>query len=532
MNTGQFIRRLERLAQLAGASLLSQGLIGLEKESLRITSDGHIAQTPHPLALGSTLTHPYITTDYSEALLEFITPPYSDGRLTLAFLGEIHRFVYPHLDPHEILLVTSMPCGFKRDDDIPIARYGESNIGYMKYIYRVGLGYRYGRAMQAIAGIHFNYSVAERLWPILQEVLEDDRPQREFQSAAYFSLIRNLQRYGWLLLYLFGASPAVCKAFLECQGGIPPGFIQLTPNTYILPYATSLRMSDIGYKNRTQASLHISCNSLEEYVTSLCHAIETPYSPYQAIGVKVDGEYRQLNANILQIENEYYSPVRPKQIAERGERPTLALQRRGVRYIEVRAMDLNPYEPLGIDSHQIAFLEAFLLYCLLQDSPFQNQIESQTFQANLLATAKRGRDPQLTLVRDGKTVLLRQWAEEICLALRPLCQLLDESLPAKPYQTSLELYRARVMNSDLTPSARILAELCANEESFAAFALRKSMQHADYFRKQPLQDDRLAWFGQISRQSIQEQQRIEAEDQISFDEFLQHYFSQTCQIKR
>lgn len=528
MNTGQFIRRLERLARLADTSLLLQGLIGLEKESLRITSDGRIAKTSHPAALGSALTHPYITTDYSEALLEFITPPYSDEQLTLAFLSEIHRFVYSHLDPHEILLATSMPCGFARDDDIPIARYGRSNIGYMKYIYRVGLSFRYGRAMQAIAGIHFNYSVAEKLWPILQEVLEDRRPQQVFQSAAYFSLIRNLQRYGWLLIYLFGASPAVCKAFLECRGGIPPGFIQLTPDTYALPYATSLRMSDIGYKNRTQASLYISCNSLEEYVADLCRAIETPYPPYQAIGVKVDGEYRQLNPNILQIENEYYSIVRPKQIVERGERPTLALRRRGVQYVEVRALDLNPYEPLGVDIYQLAFLKAFLLYCLLEDSSFQNQTESQVVQANLLATAKRGRDPQLTLIREGQAIPLRQWAEEICLTLRPLCQLLDEPLSTRLHQTSLERYQAWIINAGLTPSARILAELRANRESFAAFALRQSIQHAEYFRKQPLPEDRLLWFDQISQQSVQEQLRIEAEDQLSFDEFLQNYFSQTC----
>lgn len=530
MNTGLFLSRLERLAKLPGASL--KGLIGLEKESLRITTAGWIAKTPHPQALGSTLTHPNITTDYSEALLEFITPPYADGLATLAFLDEIHRFVYLHLDPQEVLLATSMPIGFAHDEDIPIACYGESNIGRMKHVYRVGLSYRYGRAMQAIAGIHYNYSVAEGLWPILREILKDDRPQQEFKSAVYFDLIRNLKRYGWLLLYLFGASPVVSRVFLECRGGIPTGFIQLAPDTYGLPYATSLRMSDIGYKNPTQAKLHISCNTLEEYAAGLCHAIETPYPPYQAIGVKVNGDYRQLNANLLQIENEYYSIVRPKQPAEYGERPTLALRRRGVRYIEVRALDLNPYEPLGIDHHEVYFLEAFLLHCLLQDSPPQTLAEIQAIQANLLATAQRGRDPRLTLVRDGCAVPLRQWAEEIFTVLLPLCQLLDDSLPSRPYQTSLEFHQERVLNPDSTPSARILAQLRATGESFASFALKKSLEHADYFRQRPLLGDRLAWFDRISRQSIQEQQRIEAEDKLGFDEFLKNYFSQTCQSEK
>ncbi|MCX8049961.1 MAG: glutamate--cysteine ligase [Methylohalobius sp.] len=530
MNTGRFLHRLEQLARKPCS--LYGGLIGLEKESLRLTTAGRIAQTPHPKALGSPLTHPYITTDYSEALLEFITPPCADGLATLAFLDEIHRFVCSHLQSQEALLATSMPIGFKGDEDIPIACYGLSNIGRMKYVYRVGLSYRYGRAMQAIAGIHYNYSVAESLWPILQEALEDDRPLQEFKSAAYFGLIRNLKRYGWLLLYLFGASPVVSRPFLECRGEIPAGFVQPAPDTYGLPYATSLRMSDIGYKNPAQADLHISCNTLEEYTSDLCRAIETPFPPYQAIGVKVDGDYRQLNANVLQIENEYYSIVRPKQVAERDERPTVALRRRGVRYIEVRALDLNPYEPLGIDRHEIHFLEAFLLYCLLQDSPPHTLAETQTMAANLLATAQRGRDPKLTLIRAGQAVSLREWAEEFCTALSPLCQLLDAACPGKPYQTSLELCRERILNPNLTPSAKIWAQLSARKISFADFALEKSLEHTRYFRQRPLPEERLAWFTKLSVQSIREQERIEAEDVLSFDEFLKRYFKQTCQIEK
>jgi glutamate--cysteine ligase len=525
LNPGLLFQRLEQLARRVGAGAFSR--IGLEKESLRITKEGQIAKTAHPKGLGSALTHPHVTTDYSEALLEFVTPAYADGLSTLEFLDEIHRFVHLQIAP-ELLLATSMPIGFSREEDIPIAWYGTSNLGQMKYIYRVGLGYRYGRAMQAIAGIHFNYSVAEELWPALEEILKDRYPQQGFKSAVYLGLIRNLKRYGWLLLYLFGASPVVGQAFLECRGGIPAGFLELAPQTYGLPYATSLRMSDIGYKNPTQAKLYISCNTLEEYAAGLCQAIETPYPPYQAIGVKVDGVYRQLNANLLQIENEYYSIVRPKQPVEPGERPTIALRRRGVRYVEVRALDLNPYEPLGINAHEVYFLEAFLWYCLLEDSPPQTWAETQAMQANLLATALRGRDPELTLLRDGQPVPLRKWAAEICSALFPVCQLLDATALGKPYQASLALYLEQVRHPELTPSARMLAELRAKGESFARFAWRKSLEHAEYFRQRPLTSERLAWFNSLALNSVQEQERIEAEDRLSFEEFLQNYFSQTC----
>ncbi|HEB78435.1 MAG TPA: glutamate--cysteine ligase, partial [Methylothermaceae bacterium] len=437
MKPALFHQRLAKLSDLSSPGLLTKGLKGLEKESLRITRQARIAQTPHPGCLGSALAHPHITTDYSEALLEFITPPRADPDAVVAFLDDIHRFVYHCLNDDELLLATSMPIGFDRDEDIPIARYGSSNIGRMKYIYRLGLAHRYGRAMQAIAGIHFNFSVALELWPRLIQILDLDEPMPAARDSAYFALIRNVQRHGWLLLYLFGASPVVDRSFLQCRGGVPAEFKELAPESYGLPYATSLRMSDIGYRNPTQAGLFISTNSLDEYVTSLCRAIETPYPRYQAIGVKVNGQYRQLNANLLQIENEYYSPVRPKQITERGEKPTLALRRRGVRYVEIRSIDLNPYLPIGIDTDQIRFLELFLWHCLLYPSPPLPRHLSRISQTNLLAVAQQGRDPKLTLRRDGETIGLRDWAESLFEEMTPLCRLLDIPLAGTPYQDAL-----------------------------------------------------------------------------------------------
>lgn len=528
MNSSSFIQRLEFLAKRGQSSNLSLGLKGLEKESLRITDDGRIAQTPHFSSLGSALTHPYITTDYSEALLEFITPPYPQGLATLAFLDDIHRFVFHHLPPQEQLLATSMPCEFDQDQDIPIARYGDSNIGQMKYVYRLGLSYRYGRTMQAIAGIHFNYSIHEGLWPVLQALFSSDRETEAFKSEAYFALIRNFQRCGWLLLYLFGASPAVCKNFLECRKEIPSNFSKFNHNTYYAPFATSLRMSDIGYKNQTQSKLYINLNSLDDYVASLCHAIETPHPPYEAIGIKVEGQYRQLNANILQIENEFYSPVRPKQITRSGEKPTLALKRRGVRYIEVRSLDLNPFEPLGIHHSQMLFLEALLLYCLIKPSPPLSHPENQAIQANLLATAYRGRDPALTLNQNGRPILLRKWAQSLCFELQSLCEMLDQQHSGTPYQDSLADQMEKVQYPEKTPSAQMLSEMQKHNESFAGFALRRSQIHADYFRGRPLSSDKLAQLNQVARESLAEQKRIEATDQMDFDEFLRRYFAQTC----
>jgi len=518
--------RLQQLLDNGHQPLLLQGLKGIEKESLRITPKGIISQTPHPEALGSALTHPYITTDYSEALLEFITPPFVDIKETLSFLQNIHQFVYQHLDD-EILLASSMPCGIDGDKSIPIAEYGSSNIGQMKHVYRRGLAYRYGRTMQAIAGIHFNYSVSEKLWPALLEIERRPIALYDFISESYFGAIRNFFRQGWLILYLFGASPAICKAFFKSRPHLMDPFEEFDPCTLYHPYATTLRMSDIGYKSKSQASLAIDYNSLEGYVESLSEAIATPYPDYQKIGVVVDGEYRQLNSNILQIENEFYSLIRPKQIAKSCEKPTHALNERGVRYLEVRSLDLNLFEPLGIDENCANFLEAFLLTCLFQDSPPNTVADYSENNLNQLAVANEGRKPGLMLQKQGKKVNLQDWANEILECMEPVCAALDHNNSLKPYSKSLAKQKQKIENPDLTPSARILAGMKKEHLPFAPFALKISEQHKQFFKNLPFDPQLIEEFNKHTDESFTTQKNIEAFDYNSFADFLKCYFSQS-----
>jgi glutamate--cysteine ligase len=518
------VNRLASLEQEGLSGLLRESLVGLEKESLRVNPQGGIAQTDHPYALGSPLTHPYITTDYSEALTEFITPPFADRVSPLRFLQESQTFVYNHLDG-ETLWATSMPCVVEGGKNIPIARYGDSNAGQMKTVYRRGLGHRYGRVMQVIAGVHFNYSLAEGFWPVYQALEGDDRPLQTFIADAYFAMLRNLQRFGWLIPYLFGASPAVCKSFL---GGRPTNLQSFDENTYYSPFATSLRMGDIGYQNSKEQGTGVKAcyDCLDAYVETLSRAIETPCPIYQAIGVKVDGRYEQLNANILQIENEYYSTVRPKQIPDGMEKPILALQRRGVRYLELRSLDVNAFHPLGIDEQQIYFLETIMLFSLLHESPAINVFEQREIDRNEGAAAHRGRDPELYLQRSGKEVRLREWAREICEAMRPVAELLDRGLEQPHYSDSLTRQVELVEDPNLTPSARMLAEMRERGESFFRFAQRKSLEHFEFFSRQNLSAERGDFFQQEAERSWLKQREIEASDKLSFDEFLTEYFAQ------
>ena len=523
-NPSSMERRLRHLAS-AGADgmLLRGGHKGLEKESLRVDHDGKLAQTPHPRALGSALTHPWITTDYSEALLEFVTPPFADVRETLRFLKDIHAFVYKHL-AGEILWATSMPCALEGEENIPIARYGKSNVGMMKHVYRRGLGWRYGRTMQTISGVHFNYSFPKGLWPALQAAERDPRPLREFRDDWYFRALRNFQRLGWLVPYLFGASPAVCKSFLQ---GRDLKFAEFDAHTFYEPYGTSLRLSDIGYKNTNQARIGVTYNSLEDYVATLSHAITTPEPDYERIGVKVDGEWRQLNANILQIENEFYGSIRPKQPIQPGERATLALRRRGVMYLEVRALDVNAYDPVGADAPALRFIEALLLLCLLTESPPTDAAEQAAIGRNQLAVARRGRDPGLMLERDGGSIPLKDWAHATLRQLAPVCMLLDGAGAAKPYSASLAAQLAKVDDPSLTPSARILAEMRARGESFFRFARRLSAGHRSDYLERPFPPATLLRFQAEARGSLQEQAAIEAADTLSFDDYLHRYFAQS-----
>ena len=517
-------QRLSRLIDNGLGALLAIGKIGLEKESLRVTPEGNLTQTSHPKALGSPLTHPYITTDYSEALAELITPPCDSIPSALAFLRDIQRFVYESLE-NELLWATSMPCVVAGETSIPIARYGSSNPGMMKTVYRRGLGHRYGRVMQVIAGVHFNYSFAEDFWPGYQSVEKDARPLQAFTAEAYFAAIRNLQRFGWLVPYLFGASPAVCKSFL---GQRPTDLESFDNGTYYEPYATSLRMGDIGYQNNKEAKTGIKAcyDSLEAYVASLAKAISTPCPEYEQLGVVVNGRYEQLNANILQIENEYYSTIRPKQIVGTFEKPVHALKQRGVKYLELRSLDVNAFDPLGINERQLRFLEAFMVFCLLHASPPIDARERDHIDHNELAAAHRGRDPRLRLYRGDEKIRLKDWALEIFTAMEGVCEVLDQGHADKPYMASLAAQRDKARDADLTPSARMLASMRSEGEGFFQFALRMSRQHQASISKLALSPERHQLFNQLAEESWQKQQALEANNSEPFGDYLQRYFAQ------
>lgn len=516
--------RIERLEASARQGLFGRLRRGIEKEGLRVDPTGRIAATPHPAALGSKLTHPHITTDYAEALLEYITPVTCRPQDAMAFLGDLHRFSYRLLGD-ELIWPASMPSRLNGNDSVAIADFGGSNVGTMKHVYRKGLDVRYGRIMQSIAGVHYNFSLPDDLWRRLQEIDgAGDTPLSEYRSTRYFGLIRNFRRHSWLLLYLFGASPALDRSFLP-SGKIPDKLEAHANETLVSRYATSLRMSDLGYQNKVQEQLKICFNSLANYVNTLRHAISTPWPPYESLGVREPDGWHQLNANILQIENEYYSDIRPKRVTRHNETPSQALEARGVEYIEVRCLDLNPLLPLGIDETQIRFLDTFLVWCLLSESPWIPDDECDRLDDNRRRVVGRGRDPELRLEQQGRFRSIADWGGEMFAEFGQVAALLDLLEEGAPHQAALTELAPRLVNPSLTPSGRLLARLRESGEEFSDDMLSLAAEQAAGLRETPMDKAREALFDQLAHTSHQQQRDIETADLEDFDDFLANYFN-------
>ena len=481
---------------------------GIEKESLRAQPGGGLALTPHPAALGSALTHPNITTDFSESQIELVTGVHASVDAAIDELTQLHQFTYQVMQGsgNEMLWVSSMPCGLPTDETIPVARFGSSNVGRAKSVYRLGLSHRYGRRMQTISGIHYNWSFPD------------------VTSEQYFGLIRNFRRQAFLLLYLFGASPAVCSSFVE---GRQHELQKLSSHTMYMPHGTSLRMGRLGYQSDAQASLAVSYNSLDGYGASLQDALTRAYPAYEKVGIRnPGGDYNQLATTLLQIENEFYGTIRPKRVIFPGERPLHALRERGVEYIEVRLMDLDPFVPVGITPQTMRFVDVFLLHCLLSDSPPDSPEEIAALGRNQHRTAARGREPGLLLERSDGEVTLIDWGLEIVAQCAPIAAALDAAHGCKHYSEALEAARVGLADASTLPSARVLAAVAKDyDNSFVGFVRDQSEKTQSILQNMPLSDELQAHFAGLSRQSIADQKNIESLDSVPFEVYREQYVS-------
>ena len=529
--SNQFDQRLELFSESEHRDLLCCNLRGIERETLRTDAAGRISQQPHPQALGSALTHPWITTDYSEALLEFITDPSPKVAAVLDQLKSVHQLTARNLPEGERLWQNSIPGILGNDEDIPVAQYGSSNIGQMKTIYRLGLGLRYGRKMQTISGVHFNFSIPTAAWSLLRTEDNSLLSLQEYKTEGYFGLIRNFRRWFWLLLYNMGASPIVSKCFVEGREHNLQPFPGDSDHLY-LPYATSLRMGDLGYQSSAQDALYVCYNQVDEYIQSLKSALMEPYEPYSTLGNHdANGWRQQLSTAVLQIENEYYSTVRPKQTARSGETQLKALTERGVEYVEARCVDINPYSPLGIDESQINFIEVFLLTCLFEDSPETDKTEYGRILRNQKAVVNQGRQPGLVLECGDGDRPLNEWASDILEKMSAVAEVMDGLANDGRYKKTIEKTKAMVLEPELTPSARLISDIQSSGMSFLEWTIEQSNKFHQELVESPLDPDLEQGFIKQAAKSKKLQIETEQQDGTLLEDFLSEYFDQYKALK-
>ncbi|VFP87189.1 Glutamate--cysteine ligase [Candidatus Erwinia haradaeae] len=483
---------------------------GIERETLRVKPDGLLATTRHPMCFGSPLTHQWITTDFAEALLELITPVDDDIDHLLEFLGDLHRHVSRQLGK-ELMWPMSMPCKMHPNQKIQLAQYGSSYIGQMKTHYRQGLKNRYGASMQIIAGVHYNFSLPLSFWKSWAGVCDAENG-KEIISAGYLQMIRNYYRLGWVIPYLFGASPAICSSFMQGQASALP--LEYSENgMFFLPHATSLRLSNMGYLNRSPSDLDITFNNFEDYIISLKKAMQTPSKEFAAMGVKdKNGNWIQLNTNILQIENELYIPIRPKRVTRCREAQSDALQRRGIEYVEVRSLDVNPFSPIGVSSEQIRFLDMFLIWCAIADAPKIDSIGLLSIRKNWDVIITEGRKYGQTVHIDCRTTQypVSKVGKSLLYDLKRIAKILDSLNTNPKYQKVCQDLQKFFEDPDLTYSGRLLPMLKSNGVSNTGLAL--AWQYKDKLSHESLKVLESHHFINEARRSRISQKELEAAD--------------------
>jgi len=500
--------------------ILADGKVGIEKESLRVTKS-KISRKKHQPSLGSALCHKHITTDFSEALLEFITPPFVDKNAGLSFLDNIHHFV-SHNIGDEIIWPFSMPPFIESDDQIPIASYGSSNLALFKTTYRNGLSHRYGRTMQAISGIHFNYSLPEQIWKS-SLFTEEKAVSKKLRANIYFRTLRNLHRMNWLILYLFGASPIATKNFLSNKHR---GFQKLDNHAYYLPYATSLRMSDLGYQNINQSNVKISLNSLQAYTADLEQTTATKCDNFQKIYKETTEDYPQINSNVLQNEDEYYAVCRPKSSNVSNQRLTKKLKNAGVDYIELRSLDVNPFQRIGIDLDTVHFLEVFFIYCTLTPSPPMKNGEIEEIKKNDLLVAIKGREPGLNLSNNRTKISLKNWAHQVLDEMTSIAGLLDNK--TTDFTSIIQKLSNKIEDPEQTLSAMLLNKILTEKMDFLELGRTIGNDYKNYYiSMEASKNSDWSLLEEESTASIKRQVELEQASNQSFEDFVKEYFNES-----
>lgn len=428
---------------------IKKGRFGIEKESLRVNENGELALTNHPKFFGDKIKNPYITVDFSESQIEMITPTESSVEKAYDFLRNIHEIVATNLKD-EYLWSQSVPPILPSEELIPLGKFPQ-NKELEKY--REKLALKYGRKKQLLSGIHFNFSFDDEFLKELYELSKEKTSFKEFKNNIYLKISRNYFKYGWMIIYLLGASPVIHETYLQkCIDKMK----KFTEDTYYFEDLVSFRNGSCGYRN--EKDFFVNYESVDKYVESLERLIEK---------------------ESISSAKEYYSPIRLK--TKNPKEILLELKNSGIEYLEFRSIDLNPFSEIGIEKADLEFLHLFILFLFLKDDePFEEK-DYFRYLKNQEILANKGNSDEFRLICcEDKNVSPKEYSivilEEIERHLKAIGAFTNKDEKVLQYQKNKIL--SNRLYSDL-----VLKEV--KQKGFLKFHIDKAKEFLNEMKKIP-----------------------------------------------
>ncbi|WP_415348692.1 bifunctional glutamate--cysteine ligase GshA/glutathione synthetase GshB, partial [Clostridium perfringens] len=420
---------------------------GLEKENVRVTERGNLALTPHPKAFGDREKNAYIKTDFSESQLEMVTPVCNTLEEVYSFICNLNKVVSLEIMKNgEFLWPQSNPPILPREEEIPIAKLSNRE----DELYRENLSYKYGKKKQVISGIHYNFSFKEEFIELLYKELKVEKDFREFKDDIYLRMARNFQKYHWLLIYLTGASPVFHESYIE---EIKEEGEKLGEDSYYIKDDTSLRNSSYGYKNKKD--YYISYNSIGEYASDIKNLVK-------------DKEIQSIK--------EYYNPIRLKSLG--SEDMLESLLHKGIDYLEVRLLDLDPLSIQGVSKETLYLVHLFMIYTLLKENKEITYKDQEEFFKNHDMVALKGRNEEAVIYENGVPVLLKDKGREILSEMGEIVEILFSN--NEEFKNVIKRALEKINNPHDTISEKLIKDI--KEEGYINFHMRLAKKYLNNFK--------------------------------------------------
>ncbi|MFH0332607.1 bifunctional glutamate--cysteine ligase GshA/glutathione synthetase GshB [Clostridium perfringens] len=420
---------------------------GLEKENVRVTERGNLALTPHPKAFGDRENNPYIKTDFSESQLEMVTPICNTLEEVYSFICNLNKVVSLEIMKNgEFLWPQSNPPILPREEEISIAKLSNRE----DELYRENLSYKYGKKKQVISGIHYNFSFKEEFIKLLYKELKVKKDFREFKDDIYLRMARNFQKYHWLLIYLTGASPVFHESYID---EIKEEGEKLGEDSYYIKDDTSLRNSSYGYKNKKD--YYVSYNSIEEYASDIKNLVK-------------DKEIQSIK--------EYYNPIRLKSLG--SEDMLESLLNKGIDYLEVRLLDLDPLSVQGVNKETLYLVHLFMIYTLLKENKEITYKDQEEFFKNHDMVSLKGRNEEAVIHENGIPVLLKDKGREILSEMDEIVEILFSN--NEKFKNVIKRALEKINNPHDTISEKLIKDI--KEEGYINFHMRLAKEYLNNFK--------------------------------------------------